>query len=192
MFQSTRLRWTRRGRRGTDAPTCGFNPRVREGRDAVVRKIDEDAVVSIHASTRDATALAVYAEQVGNVSIHASARDATRSPRMTQMTGWFQSTRPRGTRRGIGSEEADPAGVSIHASARDATWILVSNQEAIMFQSTRPRGTRRHSKTHSHVPSVSIHASARDATDVRHLEDLLDQFQSTRPRGTRRMAGCST
>ena len=165
MFQSTRLRWTRRGRRGTDAPTCGFNPRVREGRDAVVRKIDEDAVVSIHASTRDATALAVYAEQVGNVSIHASARDATRSPRMTQMTGWFQSTRPRGTRRGIGSEEADPAGVSIHASARDATWILVSNQEAIMFQSTRPRGTRRIDRKSALACAVSFNPRVRAGRD---------------------------
>ena len=186
MFQSTRLRWTRRGRRGTDAPTCGFNPRVREGRDAVVRKIDEDAVVSIHASTRDATALAVYAEQVGNVSIHASARDATRSPRMTQMTGWFQSTRPRWTRRGIGSEEADPAGVSIHASARDATAMSARVRMPFCFNPRvregrdkapatiadlcagfNPRvreGRDRSPDTWHRGASVSIHASARDAT----------------------------
>ncbi len=126
--------------------------------------------------------------RIHNVSIHASAREATRSHSMARLPGscfnprlreggdpWprtvqhyillFQSTPPRGRRRGIGPKRhlrpsfnprlreggdmtSSPSAsvcmpVSIHASAREATFSL------------------------TYVPTikdVSIHASAREAT----------------------------
>ena len=79
-----------------------FNPRVREGRDVCHLRLVGKLRVSIHASARDATRLPAFPVQLRVVSIHASARDATlilRQPASIQM---FQSTRPRGTRRGTG------------------------------------------------------------------------------------------
>ena len=54
--------------------------------------------VSIHASARDATPVAVDFLLADGVSIHASARDATAPRCMTDVPMMFQSTRPRGTR----------------------------------------------------------------------------------------------
>ena len=168
LFQSTRLRWTRRGRRGTDAPTCGFNPRVREGRDDCLCKPhcvatgfnprvregrDSDAMFRcsglgcFNPRVREGRD---YRRQEGIiqqwVSIHASARDATRTA-LKAFGDWvFQSTRPRGTRPDAHRSLPPAHFVSIHASARDAT---------------RPPRPPRQSK-----PKVSIHASARDATDL--------------------------
>ena len=147
-------------------PVGCFNPRVREGRDAALPRRHAALHVSIHASARDATAYkinpgraacfnprvregrdeiyCVHCQRATSVSIHASARDATSAlqPFNTGRFG-FQSTRPRGTRRGG----------------------QVVSGAAVRFQSTRPRGTRPDSWREFGPPAVSIHASARDATE---------------------------
>ena len=142
--------------------------------------------VSIHASARDATLLICGCNNFLQVSIHASARDATREAAAQKAAEEFQSTRPRGTRRGrlkdldwrelvsIHASARDATGrqssskgrrgVSIHASARDATYFFISSLPKLAFQSTRPRGTRRCAPGLTAGRHVSIHASARDAT----------------------------
>ena len=78
--------------------------------------------------------------------------------------GWFQSTRPRGARRGLDS---------------------ISAKEAL-FQSTRPRGARRvEVKYLCPIHCVSIHAPAWGATVAVATAFPSNVFQSTRPRGAR-------
>ena len=71
-----------------------FNPRVREGRDARSRMGHGGAVVSIHASVKDATKedYKVFIKVI--VSIHASVKDATGGLRTIEAVRAFQSTRP--------------------------------------------------------------------------------------------------
>jgi len=100
-----------------------------------------------------------------NVSIHAPARGATLDGINQIITGWFQSTRPRGAR---------------HTTQRLHYLFLE-------FQSTRPRGARlsMRRRLHTNEP-VSIHAPARGATSVSMAAGCrLSRFQSTRPRGAR-------
>ncbi len=99
------------------------------------------------------------------VSIHAPARGATLPMIYCFAVCAFQSTRPRGARRGLPSE------VIYHAR----------------FQSTRPRGARLASR--ANVVAVSVFQSTRPR-GARHMSSLIasdpPRFQSTRPRGARR------
>ena len=99
-----------------------FNPRPRVGGDDLVDGVDVDVLpVSIHAPAWGATGLALVAALVSK----------------------FQSTPPRGGRRGIaaGGEQAEE--VSIHAPAWGATaGANASSIDSLKFQSTPPRGGR--------------------------------------------------
>ena len=78
----------------------------------------------------------------------------------------FQSTRPRGARRGKGQRQRWPHPVSIHAPTRGAT-----PAPACLV----------------HLRPVSIHAPARGATlSASASFSAGARFQSTRPRGARR------
>ncbi len=79
----------------------------------------------------------------------------------------FQSTHPRGVRRPDPRRRGPVTHVSIHAPARGATLTMSSVHEPETFQSTHPRGVRlagvrRTRRAHQ----VSIHAPARGATAV--------------------------
>ena len=78
----------------------------------------------------------------------------------------FQSTHPRGVRQKFYEKLKDKFHVSIHAPTRGATNDKVISDEEYEFQSTHPRGVRRF--------GVS-------------KESLIDKFQSTHPRGVRRL-----
>ena len=83
------------------------------------------------------------------------------------VNGWlFQSTRPRGARRGAAETSGWQVLVSIHAPARGATPVRSRQEkENNEFQSTRPRGARhREMQTAPEETLVSIHAPARGAT----------------------------
>ncbi len=145
----------------------GFNPRARAGRDAAQKIVDRHA--ELFQSTRPRGARRVYQRHWHRdpaVSIHAPARGATRdrwpsseflirfNPRAragrdqnqvetTVAAGMFQSTRPRGARRGSPGRK----------------------QPSVWFQSTRPRGARLLRDEQQCVARrVSIHAPARGAT----------------------------
>ena len=76
----------------------------------------------------------------------------------------FQSTLPRGERRGLAAESFLSFPISIHAPARGATLSLLKSALIQKFQSTLPRGERRFARVVS-------------GTDY--------EFQSTLPRGER-------
>ena len=121
----------------------------------------------------------------------------------------FQSTHPRGVRRGLSlpktcsaisfnprtregcDELRDSAyeaiiGVSIHAPARGATYSPKLQQYEKVFQSTHPRGVRLYiKKNHVEFKNVSIHAPARGATASGKVSMPPGWFQSTHPRGVR-------
>ena len=100
----------------------------------------------------------------------------------------FQSTPPRGGRRGEAQPSAGPEAVSIHAPARGATSHPADAFEIFgVFQSTPPRGGRQEidGKTRG-LPIVSIHAPARGATWIGPTRQWQSSFQSTPPRGGRR------
>ena len=102
--------------------------------------------VSIHAPTRGATLLIYFSGCNFKVSIHAPTRGATSWTVANTSRSGFQSTHPRGVRRGIGYVP------------RYYDW----------FQSTHPRGVRRIALVIQRVNKiVSIHAPTRGATDWR-------------------------
>jgi len=173
---------------------------------------DHDALVSIHAPAREATARRCRILSDIMVSIHAPAREATLRPQDGTLAGQ----------------------VSIHAPAREATPIPTAADTANTFQSTPPRGRRPDDLGRQAVGigfnprpraggdgrgperlragDVSIHAPAREATstasmtppgpscfnprpraggDRRRRDDhsLRSRFQSTPPRGRRPWRG---
>ena len=87
----------------------GFNPRAREGRDRGELFHELLGGVSIHAPARGATMTWRLREVVTEgVSIHAPARGATNRQSQNQCRQKFQSTRPRGARRGSAIPLARP------------------------------------------------------------------------------------
>ena len=144
-----------------------FNPRVREGRDFLIKwKKAVYQCVSIHASARDATTFDFVPFGASLVSIHASARDATHRLDKIRHERVFQSTRPRGTRL-FGTVVPKDVVVSIHASARDATPLaVVTSAPACFNPRVREGRDEAVSDRSERALTVSIHASARDATTI--------------------------
>jgi len=189
-----------------------------------------NSVVSIHAPARGATFRHEFRWRFDMVSIHAPARGATsrgsRSrrdpcfnprtragcdmslPIASSMDEAFQSTHPRGVRRGLPSffgliQRFNPrtragcdharfrrhAGqcVSIHAPARGATITPSTAQPTpVLFQSTHPRGVRPAGRIRGH------HGERFQSTHPRGVRLALYDgarrlrgFQSTHPRGVR-------
>ncbi len=186
-----------------------FNPRPRAGGDAMAASTTALTVlfqstpprggrlqtrsyhkggryVSIHAPARGATKGAQGGSYVGKVSIHAPARGATAVFAAERLFDKFQSTPPRGGRRGARvpfprrrrvsihapargatchrTHSKDGVDVSIHAPARGATLLVWGDTPGYTFQSTPPRGGRRPTATGTALPIM---------------------FQSTPPRGGR-------
>ena len=144
-------------------------------------------LVSIHAPTGGATTSNGIGYSQIRVSIHAPTGGATHVRHQGVGVLPFQSTRPRGARRGHpgrsagaergfnprahGGRDADCRSdvatdlVSIHAPTGGATRTRPGRlKTASLFQSTRPRGAR---------------------PDTFRGHDVHRQFQSTRPRGAR-------
>ena len=72
-----------------------FNPRSREGSDAVEETIDSGRMISIHAPAKGATTKFYNAHSIDNISIHAPAKGATEEKHMDLGFLSFQSTLPR-------------------------------------------------------------------------------------------------
>ena len=165
-FQSTR---PRRARRDASRPVDRrerFNPRAREGRDALRRQCGRTDIVSIHAPAKGATTQPAPPRDQWTVSIHAPAKGATCARGLGGGAGvMFQSTRPRRARRGAGKESLLALEVSIHAPAKGATVR---------------RAVREHCER-----QVSIHAPAKGATLTSQITCSPRVFQSTRPRRAR-------
>ena len=122
-----------------------FNPRSREGSDAVLRPLLECVIlISIHAPARGATPLYDCFPLLHTISIHAPARGATRT--MTMPSGFVKYFNPRSREGSDGilrTVRTKIIMISIHAPARGATC------RTIHFYNSN---------------NISIHAPARGAT----------------------------
>ncbi len=158
---------------------------------------DPVAVVSIHASTREATLRCPERPQRRFVSIHASTREATDT--FSPLSESVRVSIHASTREATFSEVVYLIfNVSIHASTREATRSLFRSflntgfnprlhaggdylhlkmrSWLLQFQSTPPRGRRLGAGTSATVFGVSIHASTREATKRRHACRGLPSF----------------
>ena len=145
-FQSTHPRGVRPGQNiKSGGVTSDFNPRTREGCDGIPHHdLFLAWCISIHAPARGATRQGPAFRWQHKISIHAPARGATRrtsrchgvirhfNPRtregcdsfdmdISNTSGIFQSTHPRGVRLHHRPHRADQGQISIHAPARGAT-----------------------------------------------------------------------
>ena len=187
-FQSTRPRGARHSTSlSICSPSFCFNPRARVGRDRPAsprinlhwvfqstrprgaRRVDDLCLsqhlrVSIHAPAWGATVDDLCLSQHLRVSIHAPAWGATVMPATPSTTSTFQSTRPRGARRGRGQHR----------------W------RKRRFQSTRPRGARPLIFVCCLISS-GFNPRARVGRDTTIFTSRVstNRFQSTRPRGAR-------
>jgi len=161
-FQSTHPRGVRR-QVLTLSPQCriGFNPRTREGCDALPGDCSRSVrLVSIHAPARGATRNRGSQARTFAVSIHAPARGCDRKCLLVaKIVGRFNPTHP----------SAGATNLQALFSAKSITSL-----GAISFQSTHPRGVRLPSKLPApRFPLVSIHAPARGATSHFQLSKCL-------------------
>ena len=131
----------RSGERGLSP--LNFNPRSREGSDWEPEQAGGRLPsISIHAPARGATGLHCEPDTVKDISIHAPARGATQKL-IDKISGQaFQSTLPRGERRGS-TEEREVKGIFQSTLPRGERPISVSpHGDSESFQSTLPRGER--------------------------------------------------
>ena len=163
-FQSTLPRGERHGQRRWAAACKNFNPRSREGSDSDGELVDLLKEISIHAPARGATHVATNLTNGAKISIHAPARGATIYTGGLAKVTLFQSTLPRGERRGV----------------------TVSNPQVINFNPRSREGSDTTRNFKFFCFYISIHAPARGAT-IRDCDISREHvaFQSTLPRGER-------
>ena len=143
-----------------------FNPRSHEGSDFSWGSIAVMYTrISIHAPTRGATSPGEDSPLLNTISIHAPTRGATSFRALQTFANGFQSTLPRGERRGGICRCCYFAAISIHAPTRGATI---------------------HGALAPCTDQISIHAPTRGATQINKAGDTYQAFQSTLPRGERR------
>ena len=143
-----------------------FNPRLYARGDGVPRPLQYLCTISIHASTREATAESPAQSGCVHISIHASTREATWNRRCTCTDRRYFN--PRLYARG------DSPGWTSDGTRRDFNPRLYARGdlpersdlfEQSKFQSTPLRERRRTQNDPSHLPyPISIHASTREAT----------------------------
>ena len=211
-FQSTRPRGARRSAHMSSIGERCFNPRAHEGRDRHLRakcyiwdlfqstrprgarhvRLRREVLrrpVSIHAPTRGATWRSSYAGTPAtcfNPRAH-EGRDLGKA-QGGGTADRFQSTRPRGARRGRDGACQHGGRVSIHAPTRGATRGRGAGTRT--RGCFNPRAHEGRDSPPSPVSSarcpVSIHAPTRGATPYTSTPAYFGfTFQSTRPRGAR-------
>jgi len=114
-----------------------FNPRAREGRDAVLAVKRETKVVSIHAPVKGATQAGDRDRARRDVSIHAPVKGATCRVRGCRRPARF-NPRAREGRDNARAQHHAGSDVSIHAPVKGATTARRALTRWPVFQSTRP------------------------------------------------------
>jgi len=140
-FQSTRPRGARQPRRGSMNPRLSFNPRAHGGRDRCRSWVECEKKVSIHAPTGGATLVCVLMDISGLFQSTRPRGARQAGSTSSREAGLFQSTRPRGARPGDGREDVAPECFNPRAhGGRDR--MQPGLIQVCLFQSTRPRGAR--------------------------------------------------
>ena len=143
-FQSTLPRRERPQMSWLSCAAQNFNPRSREGSDAIKQQDEPQDGISIHAPAKGATRDEYQRGHLRDyISIHAPAKGATSATWRVSVGVTFQSTLPRRERL-------------------SATWRV---SVGVTFQSTLPRRERRREyRAGTNAILISIHAPAKGAT----------------------------
>ena len=190
-----------------------FNPRSREGSDALFSCFYTFLFISIHAPAKGATTGCWTADLQFDISIHAPAKGATPNGygSVHKLSG-FQSTLPR-RERPVGLHH-EGRGTYFNPRSREGSdGILICRCLGIIYFNPRSRegsdiackyfdaggGISIHAPAKGATPatfiiaftsSISIHAPAKGATWRISQQLPIIQFQSTLPRRERRQSGC--
>ena len=144
---------------------CYFNPRSREGSDALSILRPTTHLISIHAPARGAT-LSVPSGRISIViSIHAPARGATPCVILLISLSAFQSTLPRGERPQPWSLHYTYL-ISIHAPARGATFFQGSHFRNVRYFNPRSREGSDEISTPSFLRSLDFNPRSREGSDI--------------------------
>ena len=171
-----------------------FNPRSREGSDAVLRaKALIDEVISIHAPAKGATHIGVPRKRHAE-NFNPRSREGS-DPRYLLIRIRSQYFNPRSREGSDIMVQITSVGIiiSIHAPAKGATAAPPRQVGApIRFQSTLPRRERPRVARRGRVGgAISIHAPAKGATCATwHASAGTTIFQSTLPRRERPITAC--
>ena len=163
-----------------------FNPRSREGSDAILSRDPRNAEISIHAPARGATMQAQKRAILQRISIHAPARGATRSLFRIAKAGSYFNPRSREGSDHTENHSHTTVHISIHAPARGATAVPCRQSRINTISIHAPaRGATPFGRIFCLFAAISIHAPARGATSVDRFLSPIWKFQSTLPRGER-------
>ena len=161
-FQSTPPRERRRLPQADAASTKGSNPRLRARGDGSAESDHACETVPIHASVREATAIAGMLPSSSRGSNPRLRARGDFAPRLRRV---HHGSNPRLRARGDHAQtRTATCGVPIHASAREATYPHAATGD---FRCSNPRLRARGDMRLADVarlPHVPIHASAREAT----------------------------
>ena len=146
---------------------CYFNPRSHERSDVKKQLINHTRIISIHAPTRGATAIAVLMDDETRISIHAPTRGATWEKLLYLFLSHFN---PRSHERSDGAscyKSSAPIHISIHAPTRGATATMGTlGQFPVLFQSTLPREERRYCTYNNRLTHVYFNPRSHERSDA--------------------------
>ena len=166
---------------------ANFNPRSHERSDICFREnAVRQAVISIHAPTRGATAAYNKAMEDMHISIHAPTRGATKITVQKNIVKLFQSTLPREERR----KEPLRCQPCHHFNPRSHERSDISKRDLLrIVYHFNPRSHERSDGTDFNIKTnikfISIHAPTRGATLYGFQLISGFRFQSTLPREER-------
>ena len=185
-FQSTHPRGVRPKGAKARYALMDFNPRTHVGCDAITVIFERDFLISIHAPTWGATVHSLLVVRLPGISIHAPTWGATGVIDLLKRLEAFQSTHPRGVRRGNDGWDSEIDGISIHAPTWGATRPSCSPcRRSAYFNPRTHVGCDRDGQGDRTLTRISIHAPTWGATRGFSLLPGEESFQSTHPRGVR-------
>ena len=163
-----------------------FNPRSREGSDALFSCFYTFLFISIHAPAKGATTGRWTADLQFDISIHAPAKGATPNGygSVHKLSG-FQSTLPR-RERPVGLHH-EGRGTYFNPRSREGSDMLsvIKTYVSLYFNPRSREGSDQTLKCNPFLLPISIHAPAKGATSLFRPHPDTAVFQSTLPRRER-------
>ena len=146
---------------------ANFNPRSREGSDAIDEGFADELMISIHAPAKGATLMPLFTKR-GRLNFNPRSREGSDQAGVTKKfyDYLFQSTLPRRERQARGCSAPLRQGYFNPRSREgsDGEYYVYSDSASV-FQSTLPRRERLAISVSSIVSNaISIHAPAKGAT----------------------------
>ena len=144
-----------------------FNPRTREGCDALYFSSMLLLQISIHAPAKGATIIAIFVFRRSSISIHAPAKGATTIVQSNVIIIGISIHAPaKGATQGDVLTNLQNV-ISIHAPAKGATYVCDNALiKDLIFQSTHPRRVRPVLRLLQTSPSTYFNPRTREGCDM--------------------------